>query len=103
MARQTKLDSKRAVLIAKRWVADQFEPERIEAIGLEELKFERGRWLITIGFHRPAFDRDPKGMNEQITASFNFASPGFDERVFKVIVVSDASGEVVEMQNREAA
>jgi len=92
------MDSKQAVAIAKRWVADQFEPEHIAGIGLEELKFERGRWLVTIGFFRPAFDR-----GEKLASFLDLNVPRFEDRIYKIIVVNDASGEVIEMQNREAA
>ena len=87
------LDTKEAVAIAKSWVSEQLSAEGVQDVGLEEVKFEGGYWLITIGFSR-AWDRN------------SFATLAIGRgitRSYKVIVIRDDSKEVVEMRNREAA
>lgn len=86
------MDTKQAVAIAKSWVAEQLSTEGVQDIGLEEVKFESGFWRITIGFSR-AWDRNPLLQ----------VAGGRLPRSYKVIIISDETGDVVEMRNREAA
>ena len=49
------LDTKQAVKLAKDWLTEQLADEKVEDIGLEEVKFDQHfqTWEITLGFSRP--------------------------------------------------
>jgi len=86
------MEAKKAVAIAKSWVADQFAGEGVQDIGLEEVRFSSGVWQITIGFSR-RWER----------AASNLLADLRQQRTYKVITISDKTEEVIAMRNREAA
>jgi hypothetical protein len=87
------LDTKEAVKLAKDWVGKFFADEGVADIGLEEVRFHRGVWEITIGFSR-SWD----------VASVAGSSLGLQRpRSYKVVLVSDAEKSVVGARIREAA
>ena len=49
------MDVKQAVQKAKEYLADLYEGEEVEFVGLEEVEFdeEADQWKVTIGFSRP--------------------------------------------------
>jgi len=87
------LTAQQAIRTAKAWIAEQLASEQVEDIGLEEVKFEDGKWQITVGFSRPWDRRMLAAMVGGRLAA----------RSYKVVVVSDEGSEVIEMRNREAA
>jgi hypothetical protein len=83
-----KLDVKRAVSIAKSFVADLLAEEAPANIGLEEVEYdeESGHWLVTVGFSR-AWNRGALG---------SFSGPlGRD---YRVVTVDDASGSAIALK-----
>jgi hypothetical protein len=86
------LDTKQAVKFAKEWVASQYSDEGIDDLGLEEIRWNDGYWEITLGFSR-RWDR----------AGLVGLTGSTRPRVYKVVTVSDANGEVTSLRNREAA
>ena len=89
------MDAKQAIRAAKTYVSDVFEDEGLVNLGLEEVKFREfeNRWEITLGFSRPwNADRSP------IAA---LAGAQTLPRTYKVVVIKDETGEVVEIRNRE--
>ena len=95
------MDVKEAVKTAKAYVADLFEGEGLESIGLEEVVFEDEAdvWKITIGFARP-WDR-VKGVTEAMSALSFGGSPEWKRRSFKVVRIEDGSGKVLSLTSRE--
>ena len=91
------LDTKQAVKLAKDWLTEQLADEKVEDIGLEEVKFDQHfqTWEITLGFSRP-WDRKG-GFLATMTAGNS------TPRSYKVLVVSDVTQTVTEMRNRDAA
>ena len=87
------MQTKEAVGIAKKWVADQLSGEGVQDIGLEEVRFSDGSWQITVGFSRP--------WDQTALSILSAGRPA--SRTYKVVVISDETKEVTEMRNREAA
>ena len=90
------MDAKAAVRIAKQYVLDLFEEEKISGLGLEEVALDEatGVWQITLGFFR---DRDER-WNDTISAISSVLSRA---RVYKVVRISDTSEHVLSVKNRE--
>lgn len=90
------MEMKKAVVLAKGYVADLFSEEDIGEIGLEEIEFDEahGLWNVTIGFRRP-WKRDP-GKDSMIAV----LSQTYRERWYKVVQVADASGKLVAIKDR---
>ena len=90
------MDARTAITLAKNYVAEVFEPEGAFNIGLEELRFDdrEAKWEVTVGFSRP-WDR-PIGVNVSLSGS----GP---RRSFKLIEISDATGRVLGMMDRQIA
>ena len=88
------MDVKEAAARAKRHIAELFGDEQISDVGLEEIRFdEPDTWRVTIGFSRPwdaKFDISKMGMAGK-------------SRTFKVVRISDKSGEALDVTNREPA
>jgi len=82
-------NAKEIVALAKQWVKEQYADELIDDIGLEEVRFSRGYWYITIGFSRP-WDN----------AAFN--SLGIRKpRSYKIVKIQDNTATVESMKNRD--
>lgn len=96
------MDVKEAVKKARTYVADLFQDEGIENVGLEEVVFEDGEdvWKITIGFNRP-WDRVKvfPGPLDVLRKS-----PEWERRrSFKVVRIEDGSGKVLSLTHRVPA
>ena len=87
------MEVKDAVRLAKEYVADLFEDEQIENVGLEEVVFddESDSWGVTIGFSRPW---DQKGPLATALAERNPA------RSYKMVRIGDVSEEVESVIDR---
>ena len=87
------MEVKDAVRLAKEYVADLFEDEQIENVGLEEVVFddESDSWGVTIGFSRP-WDR--KGPLATALAERNPA------RSYKMVRIDDVSEEAEAVTDR---
>ena len=93
------MDVKEAVTKARTYIADLFQDEGIENVGLEEVVFEDGEdvWKITIGFNRP-WDhmRVFPGAFEVLSRK-----PEWEKRrAFKVVRIEDGSGKVLSLTHR---
>lgn len=88
------MDAKQAIKAAKNYVSDVFEGEGLINLGLEEVKFkdDENYWEITLGFSRP--------WNTKNFVSA-LAGESHPQRTYKVVVIKDDSGDVVEIRNRE--
>jgi hypothetical protein len=93
------LEPNEAVRHAKRWLASIYSDERIENVGLKEVRWRGGNWEITLGF-----DRYPQEVPRETDnrASSIIAALSRPRRDYKVIVVSGEDNSVIEMRNREA-
>ena len=91
------MDVKQAVIQAKTYVKDLFEEEKPANIALEEVEYnnQASEWLITVGFNRP-WDRP----NNLIAEAAGLNEP---RRSYKVVRISDETGEVMSMKNFETA
>ncbi len=92
------MDVKEAVRIAKEYAADLYQGEQITRLGLEEVVFEESSnsWMITVGFQRPWFRRNQTLMAlEDEGLGHNFR-----DRSYKVIRISDTTGEVESLKDR---
>jgi hypothetical protein len=90
------MEVKEAVAAAKRYIQELFADEDIADVGLEEVEFDNARnvWNITTGFSRvrePA-DAPPFG---------NFLMPKRRVRSYKIVRISDRSGKILSVKNRE--
>jgi hypothetical protein len=90
---EAKNDAKRIVQIAKRWLSEQYADEEIHDIGLEEVRLSKGCWEITLGFGR----KKPRSENSILPISILYPL----DRIFKVITISDKTGEIISMRNRD--
>lgn len=82
------MDAKQAVEKAKDYVTDLFADERIEHVGLEEIKFDSGVWEVTIGFSRP-WNRSTLPL-----------VPNPAHRSYKTVRISDRREKVISMVHR---
>ncbi len=89
------LEPSEAVRHAKRWLASVYADEKIENLGLEEVRWKGGNWEITLGF-----DRYAGGPGIPLGSLSSFVKP---RRDYKVVVVSGEDNSVIEMRNREPA
>jgi hypothetical protein len=91
---EAEMDAKQAIKAAKEYVNDVFEDEGLMNLGLEEVKFKEHEncWEITLGFSRPWNTRNI------VAALQGEAHP---QRTYKVVIIKDDSGDVVEIRNRE--
>ena len=89
------LEPSEAVRHAKHWLASVYSDEKIENLGLEEVRWKSGNWEITLGFDRYA--GDPGNPLGSLPA---WIKP---RRDYKVVVVSGEDNSVIEMRNREPA
>ena len=89
------MDAKQAIKAAKSYVNDIFEDEGLMNLGLEEVKFKEFEncWEITLGFSRP--------WNANRSSLSGLTGAQTPQRTYKVIVIKDDTGEVIEIRNRE--
>jgi len=87
------MKSKEAIRIAKKYIADVFADENIARIGLEELKYDEGRWKVTIGFNRTWPSEHPSSLMHTL------ADP-MRGRIYKMVEIRD-DGEVTAMIHRK--
>jgi hypothetical protein len=90
------MDVKQAVATAKRYIEEVFADEGIADIGLEEVEFDDARnvWNITTGFSRERLPVDTPPLGAFLTARRRV-------RTYKVVRISDKSGKVLSVKNRE--
>lgn len=96
------MDVKQAVASAKSYIGELFAPEEITELGLEEVSLDEssGQWLVTVGFARPW----EKAAEKELMNSPPFlGTRPIPRRTYKVIRISDKTGSVVAVQNREGA
>lgn len=91
------MDVKQAVVKAKNYVKELFEEEKPANLALEEVKFDNStsEWFITVGFNRP-WDK-PKNLFAEA------AGLNDPRRSYKVVRISDETGEVISVKNHETA
>ena len=91
------MDVKHAVATAKKYVGELFAQEGITNLGLEEVEFDEaaGEWRVTVGFSRPW---DMMG-----TPAATLLFQGVPRRSFKVVRLSDRTGTVVSVRDRDVA
>ena len=96
------MDVRDAVKTAKDYVADLFEGEGLENIGLEEVVFENEAdvWKVTVGFTRP-WDR-VKRVADVMKALSSDEIPEWKSRSLKVVRIEDGSGKVLSLTNRDS-
>ena len=88
-----------AVRAAKKWLAEVYADERIDRIGLEEVRWHDGNWEITLGFNRTDDDKTAASTPMlEMTDLYSRRS-----RVYKVLVVAGNDNHVMEMRDREVA
>ena len=89
------MNVKEAVIRAKTYVSELFEEESPRNLGLEEVGLDRStnEWIVTVGFSRP-WD-EPKG------ALAALANSPITRRVYKVVRISDSTGEIISVKNRD--
>lgn len=89
------MDVKQAVAQAKNYVADLFEEEEPANVALEEVEYRdsTNEWLITVGFTRPW-----EAADNSIPHLASVLSP---RRSFKVVCISDETGDIRFVKNHE--
>lgn len=89
------MNVKEAVSLAKQHLLDLFADEKLTNVGLEEIEFNKSadEWVVTLGFSRP-WD-EPRNTLAAIAQAPHL------RRTYKVMRVSNGSGEVVSMKTRE--
>ena len=90
------MDVKEAVTTAKKYLLEIYADESITNLGLEEVVFDNGTWNVTLGFSRP-WDRPVT--NPIITSASGLFSG--QPRSYKVVAISEATGKVLSVKNRE--
>jgi hypothetical protein len=90
------MDVKEAVVAAKLYIIELFAEENISDVGLEEVLLDEqaGQWLVTVGFARP-WDKVASGFAAALQMGIN------PRRSYKVVRISDKTGAVVSVKNRE--
>lgn len=91
------MEVREAVARAKSYVRELYSEEDIRNIGLEEVSFlgDRNIWSVTIGFARP-WQEEGEAVRIRLGQI-----PVLLRRTFKVVEISDATGEIVSLKNRE--
>jgi len=92
---KAKRSSKEVIALAKQWVAEQYDDEDIKDITLEEVRFGKRKWYITIGFKRKRVVTRVTVLELTISAE-----PSQYEKALKVVSISDDTGEVISMHDR---
>ena len=85
--------NKHAISVAKQYIRDAYSDENIRDISLEEItRNSADSWNVTLSFRR-----DSDFVPALATFVGTKASTG---RIYKIITISDDTGEVYEMRNR---
>ncbi len=89
------MNVKEAVARAKTHILDLFADENLANVGLEEVEHEddSDEWIVTIGFSRPW---DESRNTFSALASVNTPP----RRAYKVVRISNQSGQVLSVKNR---
>lgn len=97
------MDVKEAVETAKKYVAEIFEGESIENLGLEEVVYdgEAVVWKMTVGFNRP-WDQI-KNLADALSAASDGHIPEWRRRSYKIVQIDAQTGKVISMTNRAPA
>jgi len=92
------MNVKEAVAAAKAYISDLFASEGISNLGLEEVEYDNAKkvWLVTLGFSRPWEATEAGQVAVRLWGSNK-------ERAFKVVCISDTTGQVISVKNREPA
>ena len=99
------MDVKEAVAVAKGYLTDVYTDERIVNLGLEEVEFDdrSDTWCITLGFSRP-WDRPAPPRQRPLAVAIGEPAPRPElRRCYKVLRVSDETGEVKSLKDRFGA
>ncbi|RAU21553.1 hypothetical protein CU669_12735 [Paramagnetospirillum kuznetsovii] len=90
------MDVKQAVSTAKSYVAEIFSGEGITAPTLEEIEFDESHnaWSVTVGFFR--HDDKPVSAFEAMERTLRLPS----RKDYKVVSISDQTGEPLSIKNR---
>ena len=85
-----------AVKAANQYIADLYESDGISETRLEELNFDHstGCWLVTVGF---AYVHGARGSS---STTPRIARAVYGDRLYKLVRIDDASGDVVGMTDR---
>jgi len=88
------MDVKEAVGTAKKYIEELFAQEGITNLGLEEIELDEQaeEWRVTVGFSRPW---------DSVTGFASVAERINPRRSYKVVRISDKTGAVVSVKNRE--
>lgn len=86
------MEAREAVELAKSHVMDLFEAEPIKELGLEEIELTGDSWSVTIGFTR-----------EWPTSTGIVRTLSGSGRTYKIVRISDETGEVQSLRHRETA
>ena len=90
-------DVARAIKVAKQFLLQAFQGEKLENLGLEEVKLDHGReWEITLGFNR-TWDH-PAGTNAFLQMAAAAARP---QRTYKVVKVDLNGPKGISITNRK--
>ena len=97
------MDVKQAVAAAKSYIGELFAPEDITELGLEEVSLDEssGQWLVTVGFARP-WEKTAEKEERGASAWFG-GKPIPPRRSYKIVRISDKTGSIVAVQNRDGA
>jgi hypothetical protein len=88
------LEPSQAVRHAKQWLKSIYADEKIENVGLEEVRWRNENWEITLGFDR--------FQDIAVLPAVVIPALSRPRRDYKVIVISGENNAVIEMRNREA-
>lgn len=87
------MDVNQAVRKAKDYIGELYADEGISRIGLEEIRFDRDAWDVTIGFVR-SFNDQPAG---QLAAALLNAPR---RRIYKIVRINPDTHDIVAMTHR---
>ncbi|MDE2835709.1 MAG: hypothetical protein OXM02_14495 [Bacteroidota bacterium] len=90
------IQAKEAVRIAKEYLEDLYEEEDVKDIGLEELRFDGGKWRVTIGFRRVW------PLPKAAPTIAEFLTRRTSDRTYKTVQISE-DGRILALNHREVA
>lgn len=98
------MEVKEAIAAAKSYVANVFDGDKIQNLGLEEIEFDDTNqlWIVTVGFSRP-WDRRTPTLHDQMIGNYGRRDPYRPNRDYKVVSVRDSDGKVVSVRNYDNA